>query len=336
MINPSDCLASKSCSPSCFTSVFSLANDTRKSECASRVNCLAQATFHVIQRGSFEEEVNITVVGYGLKHGVERTIAFTLNNTHEQIEYLCQMTGQGKLQAMVIQGSKSNFPTNEVRNVSGALICQWTFGKDDYKWPTHANYSKINLLEARNYQISLRSDNVTKVVARDLSKLPIYRMNFLRCCYKPHGGLNYLFISNQTTHDTNFYLQAFPPIPKTMQVNLVNPKGGEFRIICNSSNAFNASVKVGSRWAPMRDLRFYEIVKREAPFPDFRCVWSQPLKLVESSGSIDTRNGRYNLEIMSDGKSTYREPTIGLHGASHSLFASFTLILISVLFHLLV
>uniref|UniRef100_T1KZE4 Uncharacterized protein n=1 Tax=Tetranychus urticae TaxID=32264 RepID=T1KZE4_TETUR len=335
IVNLDVCTSSKSCSPNCFASVYSLSNNAAKSECTSRADCLVKATFRVIQRGAFDEAINLTVIAYGINTDTDRSVAFALHNSNERIEYWCQSPRNGKPQAKVVQGSNSTFLEGNAQNISNALVCHWTFGKDDYIWPTHANYSKINLLNNLDYQISLVSDDVTKTVAWDLSKLPIYRMNFLRCCYKPHGGSDYLFLSNQTSQNTNFYLQAFPPVPKSMTVTLTNPNGGEFSVTCNSSNTFNASVKVDSQWEPIRDLRYYEIVKRDAPFPDFRCFWSQPVVLAESSGSLDTRDAKYNLEISSDNKPTYSESTVALNGASHSLFANLALILFSILFYLI-
>ncbi|XP_074594048.1 uncharacterized protein LOC141849565 [Brevipalpus obovatus] len=317
------------CPRDCFSHIYSLSNDPGVS-CTHREHCLMRSRITVIQQGSMDEMLNITLVGYGLHAFDDRTLAIRFESDLNTIEYGCSAPRYGRPKITITQGDGYPYHIGNIFNSTGKLYCNWVFSKDSVFWPKRRNGSLVDFINERNWRISLVSNNHSKVVAWDLSRFPLFKMNFLRCCYPHHGSHNYLVITNQTASSTNFYVQAFQPIPQTMTIRFENLRGHMFMIVCGR-NFFNATVSIGGQYSPIRDILYAEPYRIEEPFHDFRCSWSQPIILNERAGSLDTSNGQFNLEISADNRPPYREPLIDLRGGSITMTVSLVSLMLPLL-----
>lgn len=325
----------RTCPKECSSVTYTLASDYSP-DCDHRENCIMKAKISVIQQGSMDEKLNLTLIGLNYRYSEDRVLTIRFESDYDAIEYSCSVYQySGKTKASIIQGNKQAYYVGNVFNSSTKLFCNWILSKESFQWPRLANGSAANFINERNFRISLINNNISKVVAWDLSRFPLYKMKFLRCCYRVYGGPHYLLLTNQTNSVTNIYVQAFSPIPSFLTVKFRNNKGYSLTVNCGSS-AFNASMKIGSKTSLVRDILYAEPYRAETPLADFRCSWSQPVIITERAGTFDTRDGQYSLEILSDMRPPYREPVIYLNSISRTIQVSSIIVLFSLIISLVV
>lgn len=324
-----DFCVAKKCASECYTKTYTLANDYGP-DCDHRDKCIVKAIITVIQQSSMDEKLNITLVGLKFKFNEERTMAIRFQSDTDMIvEYGCSVSQKtGKAKAFIIQGGNKTLYVGNVYYSPNRFSCHWILSKESLSWP-RANKAAINLINEVNYRISLHNNNASRVVAWDMTKFPLYKMNFLRCCYRSYGGPHYLLITNQSNTVTNIYVQAFSPIPSYLTIKFRNTKGYLLTIVCGQS-FFNATMKISSKTSTVRDILYAEPNRIDHPIPDFRCSWSQPVIITERAGTFDTRDGQFSLEILSDMRPPYREPVIYLRGFAASTENSLFLIIVCV------
>lgn len=313
--------AKNSCTENCMSKTYCISAED--SENCSRNNLLT-AKFTVVQKSSPNEYLQLTLTGYHIEPKETKTISVSLKDQSGlATSYSCTKTNSESTSCKVTTGAEDHVAgTSSYSN--DVLSCSWVFNYEDDIWPKIHN-KPVDLINDDSLSIVLNYGPRKVTVAQDTSELPIYKVNFLKCCNKVHGNDDYALTFKQTDH-VDYFLQftSIKNPPNSASIVLRDPNGVEVMFECYFDSGYlkaNILTASGNSSASVSEQLY------DQHLTENRCSWSSPLVISSEPGEINTTNTLFDLEVVADNAVVYAEKGVSLGSNASSLKISFTIII---------
>uniref|UniRef100_T1K5C0 CUB domain-containing protein n=1 Tax=Tetranychus urticae TaxID=32264 RepID=T1K5C0_TETUR len=315
------------CNDGCLTKTYCLSADG--SDVCSNNN-LVQVKFSVNELLQYKDYLNITLIGSQIEPADTRTISLQFYTNTPVVTYSCTKSSLGSTSASIVQNGNT-YTIGSSYYFENSLLCSWIMSKDDLSWPTY-NGRKIDLITDSSYKLVLNSDSLNHLIARDTSQLPIYQMQFLKCCNQIHGTQDYQLIVKQADYSTTFYLyEVDSTAVNNVAVSLSSSDNRSLTINCNLGyNSITGTLRTDSNTESISGQLYSKYVD------NYRCAWSQPFTIKSSYKPFETKNRVFDLKIVADNIVVYTESDVSLKGLASSVTANSILTMITVLFTFLI
>uniref|UniRef100_T1KVQ6 Uncharacterized protein n=1 Tax=Tetranychus urticae TaxID=32264 RepID=T1KVQ6_TETUR len=291
-------------------------------DCAK--NNLVTAKFTVIQKNDPNEYIQLTLTGYSIEPKATKTIAIDLQDPSGlATAYSCYKPSSGSTSCKVVKDAVEHV-TGTSSYSNDVLSCTWVFNADDDIWPT-IHKKPVDLINDNSLAIVLKYGEKKVTVAEDTSELPIYKVKFLKCCYKVHGNENFVLTFKQSDH-VEYFLQVTKDTapPSQASVILIDPSGIEIMFTCyfGEDGYLSANILAHGNGTSSVSKQLYRQQLGES-----RCTWASPLAFTSETGVINTTNTKFDLQVLTDDTVVYSEEGVYLGNNASSLRINFTIIM---------
>lgn len=329
VFNQLEAKSKNNCNDQCQTKSLSLSKDGLIG--CSGANCLMEASF----RSSLingQIVFNINLIGYDYASLKVPSYTIVLSGSTYLTRYSCLLGtyGADSSSATVTNGGRPY--TNGSSQVRGGnLYCSWYMTFTDDIWP-RADGVRTQLFSDSDSKISFTVDGKTFALASDISTLPIYHLQSLKCCHKVHGNDKYSLIVNQNDEKTEFFIQGFDLDTNIISVELDDSNGKKLVFDCYFGDYdLKGYLKTDTNLDDISSQISSDVNGKIA-----KCFWSIPILIRESFSTYDTKNGVYDLKISSDGEIAYTESNLSLKNFGLTKIPKLLMIFIPITIHLMI
>uniref|UniRef100_T1K433 Uncharacterized protein n=1 Tax=Tetranychus urticae TaxID=32264 RepID=T1K433_TETUR len=262
--------------------------------------------------------------GYIASYYARSFVQHTADNKYEHISvvidgnpginsYSCERNSSGAT-GSYYTNSFSQFSTGSSLYRDNTLYCFWTMSRTFSSWPKRSDGSPLDLEIDSDHEIRLylADDDLRFLVAENTKDLPIYQLNFLKCCNTVYGNDKVQLFVRQSDNANEFTLQlvnisSFNPF--VVGVFLTAPDTSELSSYWFVQNPV-LSVDLKRKYVRLLPINSQLLYKYSWSSGVF--TWAIPIVIKGFAEDYDTRNRIYDLKITIDGPSEYTKSGITL------------------------
>uniref|UniRef100_T1KP80 CUB domain-containing protein n=1 Tax=Tetranychus urticae TaxID=32264 RepID=T1KP80_TETUR len=292
--------ANNSCNDECLTKTYCISSDG-SGVCST--NNLVTASFQVIPVFGKYDSLQLTLQGYNVTVHDEATIKVRINpHRSRPYVYICHKSSDGQTDArldlltyMPITGSSSY--------KDGVLSCTWTLNIKGDNWPKGADVIKDS-----KQAITLYHNSKKVIVAQDISQLPIYHAQYLKCCNKVHGNERFLLSFDKTEKQIRYRFYYWKYSGNDMTVTLTRKDGIKLQFECFLNYDVRGFISNGNEQIAV-DQQITQSTVNNAEI----CSWATPLVLGDSRISLDASTNVFDLQVYLGSILVYNEQDVTLN-----------------------
>uniref|UniRef100_T1KP69 Uncharacterized protein n=1 Tax=Tetranychus urticae TaxID=32264 RepID=T1KP69_TETUR len=185
----------------------------------------------------------------------------------------------------------------------GVLSCTWTLNFNGNIWPKGAD-----MIKDIEQSITLYHDSKKVIVAQDISQLPIYHAQYLKCCNKVHGNERFLLSFDKTEKQIRYRLYYWKYSDNDMTVTLTRKDGSKLQFECFLKQDVRGYISNGNEQIAV-DQQITQSTVNNAEM----CSWATPLVLGNSRISIDASTSDFDLQVFAGSIPVYNEQDVTLN-----------------------
>uniref|UniRef100_T1K6Z4 Uncharacterized protein n=1 Tax=Tetranychus urticae TaxID=32264 RepID=T1K6Z4_TETUR len=290
--------AKNSCNDECSTKKYCISSDG-SGVCSN--NNLATAKFAVVPDFGTYDYLQLTLTGYNVTSDAEKTITLSFDRFGSPINrYTCYKSSNGSFGARFDRSSLS-LTTGSSYYKDGVLNCTWTFNRYDLIWPMGVDLFKDDITQS----ISLYHDSQKVLVAPNITQLPIYHAQYLKCCNKVHGNGAFSLTFDQTDKQIRYRLYNWEYI-KEMTITLTRQDGIGLKFVVH--------LYENVIYAYIINVYTYKNDQLMKPFvyAGKMCSWTTPLILGDTQISFDASTSVFDLQVEVNDVIVYDEKGVEL------------------------
>uniref|UniRef100_T1K434 Uncharacterized protein n=1 Tax=Tetranychus urticae TaxID=32264 RepID=T1K434_TETUR len=291
------CQAKDTCNGSCLTKTYNYQD-------------LASVTFTSQQTDGINY-FSIILTGYNIREGEYQKVAVAIDGNPGANVYSCERNSSGYIASYYARSFDQHTAGSSLYR-DNTLYCFWTMCRSSYSWPKRSDGSSLDLEIDFDHKIFLADDDTSYLVTKNTNDLPIYQMNFLKCCHAVYGNDEVQLFVRQTDNANEFTLQLANISSSMANFAFLELKASDeseltFTWIVQNAMLF---VTLKLKYIGLTPINFQVLYKHSWSGGIF--TWAIPIVIKGFSEDYDTRERVYDLKITLDDDSVYKKSGITL------------------------